>query len=437
MTTDVFLFLLTAFLASVLLVGIHTYLGIHVLARNVIFVDLALAQISALGATVAFMLGYLPQSAGSYGYALVFTLIGALILAWSRNWVGRVSQETFVGVTYVIAAAAAFVLVDQAPQGAEHVKQLLVGSILTVSYADLLRLSIVYTVVGIFHWVWRKRFLPLSLAPQHARRSARVLLWDFLFYASFGVVVTSSVAVAGVLLVFSFLIIPAAIGSLYARSVRSKLFIGWVAGTAASALGLIASYAGDLPTGAAMVCMFGLALIAAALLKPWLTAPAARRAQLHAQTRSAIVIGLGALLLLSGAWLVLQPRADQPLLDAAEAAFPRLRALFLTPAEHDVFLEAAATRANIAALAEQANAMERNSRWRGSALTDDQLRKLSSYAQTFQEMQRGEEFVQREIRAKARERQRWIVGLPLIFSALALLMFHRRGGAPVPRKRAA
>jgi zinc/manganese transport system permease protein len=422
---DIALFLLTAFLASVLLVGIHTYLGIHVLSRNVIFVDLALAQISALGATVAFMLGYLPQSAASYGYSLAFTLIGALVLALSRNWVGRISQEAFVGVTYVVAAAAAFLLVDQAPQGAEHIKQLLVGSILTVTYADLLQLLIVYGAIGLFHWLLRERFLLLSLSPDQARRLPRALLWDFLFYASFGVVVTSSVAVAGVLLVFSFLIIPAAIGALYSKNIRAKLIIGWVAGTLASALGLIASYAGDLPTGAAMVCVFGLALVIAALLKPWLSAPARQRRQAYAKARSAAFFGLIAVALLSGAWLVLQPRADQPLLDLLEAQFPQVRAVFLTAAEQEIFLDAVASRANVQAQAQRMNEMERRSRWQGKELSDDELRKLSSYAQTFQEMQKGEEFVQREIRNKARERQRWIVGLPLLLTALALLLFRK------------
>lgn len=436
MPTDVALFLLSAFLASVLLVGIHTYLGIHVLSRNVIFVDLGMAQISALGATVAYMLGYLPQSAGSYGYSLAFTLAGALILALSRNWVGRISQETFVGVTYVVAAAAAFLLVDRAPQGAEHVKQLLIGSILTVTYADLLQLLIVYAVIGLFHWLLRERFLLLSISPETARRRLpRVLLWDFLFYASFGVVVTSSVAVAGVLLVFSFLIIPAAIGALYSKSVRARLIIGWAAGTLASALGLIASYGWDLPTGAAMVCVFGLALIVAALLKPGFAAPA-QRTRVYAKTRSAVCVGLIAAALLSGAWLMLQPRADQPLLDALESRFPRLRAPFLTRAEQEIFFQAVASAADVEAQARRMNELERNSRWQGAELNDDELRKLSSYAQTFQEMQKGEEFVQREIRNKARERQRWIVGLPLTLAALALLLLRKRSPVSLPSNRA-
>src|SRR4028118_172931 len=246
------------FLVALVLTGIHTYLGIHVLSRNIIFVDLALAQISALGATVAFMLGYLPQSLAAYVYSLLFTIVGAAILSLSRNWTGRVSQETFIGVVYVVSAAAAFLLVDKSPQGAEHIKQILVGSILTTTGDDLLKVVGLYSAVGLFHWLYRKRFLLISFEPERATQMGlRVWLWDFLFYLSFGVVVTSSVAIAGVLLVFCFLIIPAAIGTLYSSSILVKLLVGWATGIFASSGGLSASYLWDLPTGAAIVCVFG------------------------------------------------------------------------------------------------------------------------------------------------------------------------------------
>ncbi|HZG38404.1 MAG TPA: iron chelate uptake ABC transporter family permease subunit, partial [Nodosilinea sp.] len=187
------------FLVALVLIGIHTYLGIHVLSRNVVFVDLALAQISALGATVAFMLGHMPQTAAAYGYSLVFTVAGAAILSLSRQWTGRVSQETFIGVVYVVSAAAAFLLIDRSPQGAEHIKQILVGSLLTTTETDLLKVVGLYGVVGVFHWLFRDRFLTISLDPEQAvAKGWRLWLWDFLFYVSFGVVVTSSVAIAGV-----------------------------------------------------------------------------------------------------------------------------------------------------------------------------------------------------------------------------------------------
>ena len=190
---------------AVCLVGIHAYFGIQVLARNVIFVDLALAQIAALGATVAFMLGHPAQSLATYGYSLAFTLLAAVLLAFTRAWATRVPQEALIGVIYVVAAAAAILLIDRAPQGAEHLKQILTGNILTSGLDEVAVIVPLYAAVGLLHWLLRR--------PADAERAR--WFWEFVFYATFGVVVTSSVALAGVLLVFSFLIIPAAIGVLY------------------------------------------------------------------------------------------------------------------------------------------------------------------------------------------------------------------------------
>ena len=419
-------FLLIAFLAAMLLTGIHTYFGIHVLSRNIIFVDLALAQISALGATVAFMFGYLPQSPAAYAYSLSFTLAGAVILSFSRNWTGRLSQEAFIGVIYVISAAAAFLLVDKAPQGAEHIKQLLVGSILTATREDLAGLFGLYTLIALFHWLFRKRFLLLSFSPHEARQQGlRVWLWDFLFYASFGLVVTSSVAIAGVLLVFSFLIIPAAIGIIFSADISVRLLIGWTAGTAASAIGLGASYYWDLPTGAAMVCAFGVTLVVAALAKPWLFVPKEQHRQARVKVRSALITGILVASFVSGAWLTLKPHADQPLLDALEAGYPSIRAPFLSSEEREIFQQAAVSEAQVQVQAKRLNDRERDSRWQGAELSDEEVRKISSYVQSFQEMQKGEEFVQREIRNKARARQRWVVGIPLMLISFGLFLFRR------------
>src|SRR3954468_9226451 len=185
-------FLWPAFLVAVCLVGIHVYFGIQVLARQVIFVDLALAQIAALGATVAFMLGHSAQSPAAYGYSLSFTLLAAVLLAFTRGWGTRVPQEALIGVIYVVAAAAAILLIDRAPQGAEHLKQILTGNILTSGWNEIAIIVPLYAAVGLLHWSLRRHLIGAGM------------LRDFVFYASFGVVVTSSVAIAGVLLVFSF-----------------------------------------------------------------------------------------------------------------------------------------------------------------------------------------------------------------------------------------
>src|SRR5438105_7699594 len=252
-------FLWPAFLVAVCLVGIHVYFGIQVLARQVIFVDLALAQIAALGATVAFMLGHSAQSPATYGYSLSFTLLAAVLLAFTRAWGTRVPQEALIGVIYVVAAAAAILLIDRAPQGAEHLKQILTGNILTSGLNDAAVIVPLYLAIGLLHWLLRDRLT-----------GAGSFAWDFVFYASFGIVVTSSVALAGVLLVFSFLIIPASIGVLYARTPGRQLVIGWIAGTITSAAGLALSFAFDLPTGATMVCTFGGVLALGGLIYPLL-----------------------------------------------------------------------------------------------------------------------------------------------------------------------
>jgi len=420
------------FVAALLLTGIHAYFGIHVLRRNVVFVDLALAQIAGLGATVAFMLGHPPQSPAAYGYSLAFTLIGAAVLAASRHWSGRVPQEALIGVVYVVAAAAVLLLVDQAPQGAEHIKRLLVGNILTVTAADVARLAALYGAVAAFHWIFRRRLLLVSFDPAQARaQGLRFWLWDFLFYASFGVVVTSSVAVGGVLLVFAFLIIPAAVGLLYAERLAATLLIAWLGGALASAAGLGVSYAADLPTGATLVCAFGALLVVAAALRHTVFGGAERRRAIWRRLRAATKIAMPAALLLAALWLILLPRADHPLLDAFEAWQPGIRAVFLTPQERAQWSDARHDARRYRAEVERLRTLERDSRWQGEAASDDELRRLGSYTQTFLEMQRGEQFVERALRNKARERQRWILGVPALLLAVAALL----GVAPGLQRR--
>src|ERR1700681_4277809 len=178
--TEALGFLWPSFLVAVCLVGIHTYFGIQVLARNVIFVDLALAQIAALGATVAFMLGHLAQSMPTYGYSLAFTLLAVVLLAFTRAWGTRVPQEALIGVIYVVAAAAAVLLIDRAPQGAEHLKQILTGNILTSGLNEVAAIVPLYAAIGLLHWLLRHR---LTLSGS--------LFWEFVFYSTLGMVVTS------------------------------------------------------------------------------------------------------------------------------------------------------------------------------------------------------------------------------------------------------
>jgi zinc/manganese transport system permease protein len=403
---DALAFMWPCFLVAFCLVGIHAYFGIQVLTRNVIFVDLALAQIAALGATVAFMLGHPAQGIATYGYSLGFTLIAAVLLAFTRAWSGRIPQEALIGVIYVVAAAAAILLIDRAPQGSEHLKQILTGNILTTGTDELVVIVPLYAAVGALHWLLRSQLAQAGSAS-----------WEFVFYATFGVVVTSSVAIAGVLLVFSFLIIPAAIGVLYGRTLAHQLAVGWVAGTITSAAGLAASFVFDLPTGATMICAFGAALAIAGILYPFCSghAPSAARHALTALRWSAAVVLAGSALL-----LLVAPRADQPLIDAAESALPALRAAYFTSTEAATYADARDHAERYRQEAERLNEVEQRSRSEGEGLADDMVRRISAFLKSYGEMRRGEEFVMREVRARARERVRWVV-VPIMF-AIAFLI---------------
>ena len=268
--------MLPALVASLILVGIHGYLGIHIIARGVIFVDLALAQVAALGwAAAGLGLGNwvasatgLPPNEASYVVGLATTLIAAAVFSLTRMEDARVPQEAIIGIVYVVASAATILLAAQSPMGSENVEHLLTGSLLWVTWPAILKTVVVYGVLGLAHWFLRKRFLTISLHPeQAAARGWKVAGWDFLFYALFGVVVTSSVAIAGVLLVFSFLVIPAVIAFFFASTPGRLLAIAWVTGTLATVLGLVVSYVSDLPTGPVVVCAFALALIVAFVVR--------------------------------------------------------------------------------------------------------------------------------------------------------------------------
>jgi zinc/manganese transport system permease protein len=254
------LFLLPAFLACLILTGIHTYLGIHVITRGVIFVDIALAQIAALGMTVAFLIGFPPESQTAYFFALGFTFVGAFFFAYFRE--EKIPQEAIIGVSFAVSSALAILLADAIPHGSEHLKYLLSGNILWVSWHQIVKTAAIYSVLGLFHYLFRRHFLLVSQNPEEAKRKGlRLWLWDLLFYLSFGLVITSSVQIAGILLVFSFLIVPALCSMIFFERLRGRVFLGWTIGLATSVTGIGVSFLWDLPTGPAIVAGFGLALI--------------------------------------------------------------------------------------------------------------------------------------------------------------------------------
>ena len=263
-------FLAPAIAASLIIAGIHAYLGLHVVERGVIFVDLSLAQIASLGAAIAVWQGYDPHTDPQiYWMSLGFTMIGALIFAMVKGHEARIPQEAIIGISYAVASAAVILAMSQATGEAEHLRDMLVGNVLSVQWPEVWRTAAIYVVIGIFHFVFRKRFLEISVDPHGAAaRGVSVRFWDFLFYASFGIVVTRSVAIAGVLLVFCYLIVPSVGGMLFSSRIGPRLAIGWIMGTVVSMLGMYLSVLFDLPTGAAIVCTFGAALVAMAVVRP-------------------------------------------------------------------------------------------------------------------------------------------------------------------------
>ena len=270
MDLEILKFLAPAIAASLIIAGIHAYLGLHVVERGVIFVDLSLAQIASLGAAIAVWQGYDPHTDPQiYWMSLGFTMIGALIFAMVKGHEARIPQEAIIGISYAVASAAVILAMSQATGEAEHLRDMLVGNILSVQWPEVWRTAAIYVVIAVFHFVFRKRFLEISVdAVGTAGRGVAVRFWDFLFYASFGIVVTRSVAIAGVLLVFCYLIVPSVGGMLFSSRIGPRLAIGWVMGTVVSMLGMYVSVLFDLPTGAAIVCTFGAALIAMAAVRP-------------------------------------------------------------------------------------------------------------------------------------------------------------------------
>ena len=265
---DVLGFLAAPFIASLILTGIHAYLGVHVVERGVIFVDLSLAQIAALGASVAIIYGADPHASTTYWVSLGFTFLGAFVFANVRAKHSRIPQEAIIGICYAVASASTILAMSKATGETEHLKDMLVGNLLFVSWHDVIKTALLYGAIGLFHYRFRKNFLAISMNHSLEHVGGRsVRFWDLLFYGSFGFVVTSSVAIAGVLLVFCYLVVPSVAGMLFAKTIGKRLAIAWTMGTLVSALGVYLSVKLDLPTGAAIVCTFGVILALLATLK--------------------------------------------------------------------------------------------------------------------------------------------------------------------------
>lgn len=247
-------FLAAPFAMCLILSGIHCYLGLHVLARGVIFVDLSLAQVAAFGATLAIYFGFDHHSPLTYLISLASTFCAAALFALARKQEKLFSQEAIIGIVYALASASVILVIDKVAHGAEHIKDLLVGQVLWVTWSDVIKTGLIYLAVSIVHYVFRRQLLAASF--QTSTKETPV--WDFVFYALFGVVITSSVSVAGVLQVFAYLIVPSVVGTLLFQTIRARLFFGWALGFVLSFASLWLSHLWDLPAGAFIVVCFSI-----------------------------------------------------------------------------------------------------------------------------------------------------------------------------------
>jgi zinc/manganese transport system permease protein len=253
--------------ACILLPWLLVYLGLHVVQRGIIFIDIAMAQMASLGICLAVLFHIDLESWTAFVIALGFTLIGAAVFSVTGKRASQIPQEAVIGISYVVAAAGAVLLLSRAAEGDEEIKNMLVGNILLVTPREVWERFALFVVVGIFHFILRKNFLLVSFDRDGAyRQGLRVRWWDFLFYAVFGLVVTSFVRIAGVLLIFSYLIVPAVCGINLAVRLGNRLLIGWFIALIGGIVGLFLSFWWDLPSGAAIVCTFGALLILISLI---------------------------------------------------------------------------------------------------------------------------------------------------------------------------
>ena len=397
------------FLAGLVLTGMHAWFGLQVLARGVVFVDLALAQVAALGITVAILAGYPVQSEAAYGYGLSFAVGGAVLFALARAHESSMQQEAVIGIVYAVSAALGVLALERAPQGAVHVKQLLIGSILTVTPGELGALAALYGAIGAAHWALRRPLLEVSFNPRLAAAlRRRVFLWDMVFYGSFALVVTSSVRIAGVLLVFSYLIVPAALANLFAATLRSRLLIAWALGAAVTAAGFFASWTWDLPTGPAVVAAFGAA-----------TALVALGFALRRMTFLLLGRLLFSVIAIAGFLLAAFPGINQPWLDAVQV-------VFLTEDERDTRDDSLRSVAEAGAELARLRALEQDLRWGAQTMPGEQQERLRQYLAGRSELMAGEQLVLQELRATARDRQRYLLGIPLILLGAGGLAWQAR-----------
>ena len=266
---EVINFFLPPFCMCLMLIGIHCYLGLHVLKRGVIFIDLSLAQVAGLGTSVALLFNIEHHSSASYFISLGHTFVAAILFTWARKLNHKLPQEVLIGIIYALASALIILVVNHLSHGAEHIKEIMIGHILWISWDDVIKTAIIYALVSGIHYYFRKQMIAVSFNQSVKNRSK----WDLLFFALFGVVITSSVDVAGVLLVFSFLIVPALVSTFFQKGMKYQLIFGWIFGFFVCMIGMTISYFGDWPAGAILVvCFTSIPVLMLPFHKKWIKA---------------------------------------------------------------------------------------------------------------------------------------------------------------------
>jgi len=268
---DILVFMAPAICICFVLTGICVYIGIHVIMREVIFIDIALAQIAALGASTCLFFNLELNSLPTFLISLGFTLVAAILLSWSKKLTAYVPQEAFIGIMYATGAATLILMGDRLAHGAEHAKELMVGHLLWTNWREVAFYFVFYLVLGIVYALLHKKLFAISQTKKNNSKAVKgVFWWEFVFYALLGLVVTVGVQVAGVLMMFGFLVVPAVIGALLGSGFKSRLLIGWTTGLVFSLLGSYLSYSLDFPTGATIVVSLGAGLLVIAIIKGFL-----------------------------------------------------------------------------------------------------------------------------------------------------------------------
>jgi len=264
--------LFPAFTVCVLMAITHTYFGLHVLARGIIFVDLALAQVAALGVSIAFLLGKEAHGSEAQLYAFIATLSIAFAFAKLRNIPNKIAREVTIGIVYVVATALSIVILSRSSQGMEELKSLFNGNILWTSWQEISVIGLMYVLLALLHTIYRNKFHQLSFSEDETnnQKEAPGFFWEFLFFATFAVVITLAVNVAGVLLVFAFLIIPAFSASLIVNGLVHQMLIGWALSIIGCIAGLLVAYQFDLPVGATIVSILGILPVISAIYAKYL-----------------------------------------------------------------------------------------------------------------------------------------------------------------------